>query len=103
MRVFVPVGMEVPDTADVSANFKQQSKGLDITDAFSKIGQIESGNDLDVSGRMRQETFEYTFLDEWADDPYLTAILENSRRQFLVPSCFDQPDRSLARHAALSK
>ena len=52
--------MEVPYTADVSANFKQQSKDLDIADAFSKIGQIESGNDLDVSGRMRQETFECT-------------------------------------------
>ena len=95
--------MEVPDTADVSANFKQQSKGLDITDAFSKIGQIESGNDLDVTGMMRQKTFKCAFLDERADDAYLTAIFENSRRQFSVPPCIDQPDRFLTHHAALSK
>ena len=95
--------MEVPDTADVGASFEQQSQCFDIADAFSEICKIESGNHLNVIGPMRQEIFKRTLFDKRANDADLTGICANSRRQFPVPSCVDQPYGRLAHHAALSK
>ena len=72
--------MEAPDAANAGASVEQQSQGSGIADAFSEIGQIESGNHLNVTGSMRQETVKCPFLDERADDTDLTGIRANSRR-----------------------
>ena len=78
------------------------SQGLEIADAVGDFGQIESGNHLSATGPMRQQGFKRSFLDERADDADLNGIHENSRFQFLAPSCIGQPDQSRAHHAVLA-